>query len=314
MDMTRRDLLQKLSTGTAAVAAGGAISAVTLGGIATAEEQPQAPPAAVAMLYDATRCIGCQSCVVACAQANNVRLDNRRDPLHQSPGDLNNFTKNIIKLYKPAAAGESYSYVKQQCMHCVDPACIAGCMFKGLKKEPVSGIVTWNGKLCVGCRYCEISCPYHVPKFRWEGFNPEIVKCEFCKDRLAKGQEPACTAVCPKKAVIFGKRTDLLKEAKQRIAENPGKYYQNRVYGEREAGGTQVLYLSHIPFAKLGLPELGEESVPQKYLKWQKRLYSYLVLPIGLYATIVGVVSKNWKSHQEHMEEQEKITGLRPQL
>lgn len=314
MDMTRRDLLHKISTGTAAVAGAGAVSAVGFSGIAMAEEEAQVSPAAVGMLYDATLCVGCQSCVVACAKANDLTPDNRRDPLHQSPGDLNNYTKNIIKLYKPAAAGESYSYVKQQCMHCVEPACVSACMFGGLKKDAKSGIVTWTGKYCVGCRYCQIACPYHIPKFRWEGFNPEIVKCEMCKDRQAKGQEPACTEVCPRKAVIFGPREQLLKDAKSRIAANPGKYYQDRVFGEVDGGGTQVLYLSHVPFDKIGLPELGEESIPHKYLKWQKRLYSYLVLPAGLYAVLVGSISKNWKQHQEHSEHEEKTTGLRPQI
>jgi Fe-S-cluster-containing dehydrogenase component len=313
MEMNRRDLLKKLTTGTAAAAAGSAVSVATLGGIAHAEEG-QVPPQAVGLLYDATRCIGCQTCVVACTKANNLVPDTRRDPLHQSPTDLNNRTKTIIKLYKPTAAGESFSYVKQQCMHCVDPACVAACMFGGLKKDAKSGVVTWTGKYCVGCRYCEIACPYHVPKFRWEGFNPEIVKCEFCKDRLAKGQEPACTAVCPRKAVIFGPRQQLLDEAKSRIAANPGKYFQDRVFGEKEGGGTQVLYLSHVAFDKIGLPNLGEESIPHKFLKWQKRLYSYLVVPAGLYAVLVGSISKNFKEHEAEAEHEEETTGLRPQI
>jgi len=314
MEITRRDLFHKITTGGAAVAAGGVVSAATLTGIAHAEEEGKLPPQAVGMLYDATRCIGCKTCVVACTQANGLTPDTRRDPLHQAPTDLNNHTKTIIKLYKPVDGKEEFSYVKQQCMHCIDPACAAACMFGGLKKDAKTGIVSWNGKLCVGCRYCEIACPYNVPKFRWEGFNPEIVKCEFCKDRLAKGQEPACTAVCPKKAVIFGPRQELLDEAKRRIAENPGKYYQDRVFGEHEAGGTQVLYLSHVAFDKIGLPTLSDESIPHKYLKWQKRLYSYLIVPVGLYAALVGTIRKNWKGHEEHMQHEEKTTGLRAQL
>jgi Fe-S-cluster-containing dehydrogenase component len=313
MEITRRDLLRKMTTGGAAIAVGGTVSAATLTGMAHAEETAKVPPQAVGMLYDATRCIGCQTCVVACTKANDLVPDNRRDPLHQSPGDLNYRTKTIIKLYKPAV-GKDSSFVKQQCMHCIDPACAAACMFGGLKKDAKTGVVSWNGKLCVGCRYCEIACPFNVPKFRWEGFNPEIVKCEFCKERLAKGEEPACTAVCPKKAVIFGPREELMKEAKLRIAANPGKYFENRVYGEHEAGGTQVLYLSHVAFDKLGLPQLGDESIPQKYLKWQKRLYSYLILPAGLYAVLVGTIRKNWKDHEEHMEEEQETTGLRRQL
>jgi len=312
MAMTRREALQKLTRGTAAAATGVA-AGVAFSGAAMSEETPKAPPEALGMLYDATLCVGCQSCVAACAQANNLQPDMRINGLHQIAYDLNATTKNIIKLYRPTD-GKSYSYVKQQCMHCVDPACVAGCMFKGLRKDPQTGVVTWNSKVCVGCRYCEIACPYHVPKFQWEGFNPKIVKCELCKERLAKGQQPACTAVCPKSAVIFGKREDLLREAKRRTEQSPGKYFQNRVYGETEGGGTQVLYLSAVGFTNLGLPELPDESVPQKYLKWQKRVYSYLAVPAVLYASMVGVIRGNWKDHLEHMEEEEKATGLRPQL
>ena len=187
-------------------------------------------------------------------------------------------------------------------------------MFKGLKKDPKTGVVGWTANLCVGCRYCEISCPYHVPKFQWEGFNPKIVKCEFCKERLAVGQQPACTTVCPTHAVIFGSREQLLAEAKTRIRQNPGKYFEDRVYGEAEGGGTQVLYLSHVPFGDLGLPKLPGESIPQKYLKWQKRVYSYLALPVVLYVAMVGVINGNFKKHKEHMKEEEENTGLRAQL
>ncbi len=313
MNVTRRELLHQITTGGMAVAVGGAVSAATMTGIAHAEEPAKASPEAVGMLYDATLCIGCKTCVVACTKANGLTPDTRLDPLHQAPNDLNNHTKTIIKLYKPDD-GTAFSYVKQQCMHCVDPACAAACMFGGLKKDPKSGVVTWNGKVCVGCRYCEIACPYNVPKFRWEGFNPEIVKCEFCKERLAEGLEPACTTVCPRKAIIFGSREKLLKEAKLRIAANPGKYYENRVFGEHEGGGTQVLYLSHVAFDKLGLPKLNNESVPGQYLKWQKRLYSYLVLPIGLFGVLVGTIRNNRKGHEEHTEAEEKATGLRAQL
>lgn len=313
MAMTRREALRKITTGTASVVATGAATGIALSGVAHSEETPVLPPEAVGLLYDATRCVGCQSCVAACAQANNQASGAPANRLYQIAYDLNSTTRNIIKLYRPTD-GKSYSYVKQQCMHCVDPACVAGCMFKGLKKDPKTGVVSWNSKLCVGCRYCEIACPYHVPKFQWEGYNPRIVKCELCKERLAKGEQPACSSVCPVHAVIFGKRSELLAEAKRRIKESPGKYFQDRVYGEHEAGGTQCLYLSHVPFTNLGLPDLPDESVPQKYLKWQKRVYSYLAVPAVVYASVVGVISGSWKEHQRHMEEEEKETGLRPQL
>src|SRR5579864_6839968 len=111
MEITRRDALRKLATGTATVAAAGVVSVATLSPSAqAAEEGPTIPPAAVAMLYDATRCIGCQSCVVACAEANKLPFDTRLDNIHFAPADLSSFSKNIIKLYKPAD-GKTYSYV-----------------------------------------------------------------------------------------------------------------------------------------------------------------------------------------------------------
>jgi len=314
MDLSRRQALQKLATGTAAVAATACFTTIALPGMAHASDVAAAPKNAVSMLYDSTRCIGCQSCVAACAEANSLQPDTRLSAgLHLAPPDLNSFTKNIIKLYKPND-NSRYSYVKQQCMHCVDPACVGGCSFFALTKNSDNGVVSWNSKKCMGCRYCEISCPFHVPKFQWEGFNPKIVKCEFCKERLAAGNTPACTSVCPTRAVIFGSREELLEEGKKRLAENPAKYYGDRVYGENDGGGTQVLYLAHVPFEKLGLPELGTESIPSKYLKWQRRLYSYLAVPVVLYASMVGTIRGNWKEHRKHMEEDQQQTGLRPQL
>jgi Fe-S-cluster-containing dehydrogenase component len=315
MDMTRRQALKNLATGTASAVAAAGVTTMALPGQAHASEVREAPKNAISMLYDTTRCVGCKSCVAACAEANNLKPDTRLgDGLHQAPPDLNEFTKNIIKLYKPSDGIGAYSYVKQQCMHCVDPTCVAGCSFFALTKNPNTGVVSWNGSKCMGCRYCQISCPYHVPKFQWEGFNPKVVKCEFCPERLAAGKQPACTNVCPTHAVIFGTREELLKEAKSRVQAHPGKYYQDRVYGEHDGGGTQVLYLSHVPFEKIGLPEMGTESIASKYMKWQRKLYSYLVVPTVLYATMVGVIRGNWKEHKHHMDEEQRKTGLRPQL
>ncbi len=93
-------------------------------------------------------------------------------------------------------------------------------MLGALKKREF-GIVTYDPDLCIGCRYCEVACPFNVPKFEWAKAAPKIVKCELCAHRLKAGLEPACTEVCPRGAVIFGKRSDLLHEAKQRIAAEP---------------------------------------------------------------------------------------------
>jgi hypothetical protein len=153
-----------------------------------------------------------------------------------------------------------------------------------------------------------------VPRFQWQGYNPRVTKCELCSTRLEKGLRPGCTNVCPTGAVIFGPRTVLLEEAKQRIKKTPGKYYQERVYGEFDNGGTQSIYLSRVAFGKLGLPELGPESVPAKTLRWQRRLYQYFALPALLYVGLVQVIRKSLKGHEQEAHEREKETGLRAQL
>ena len=157
-----------------------------------------------------------------------------------------------------------------------------------------SVIVSYNPDLCVGCRYCEIACPFNVPKFEWAKYAPKIVKCELCRHRLAEGKPPACTDVCPRHAVIFGKRSELLQEAHRRIDAEPGRY-QPKVYGETDAGGTQNLYLSHVPFEKLGLPTLGEQPAPELARSIQHGLYRGFVAPVALYGALAVVMMRNRK-------------------
>jgi Fe-S-cluster-containing dehydrogenase component len=276
----------------AMLAAGTATVSTAVGSGAQAAALPTAAADAVGLLYDATLCIGCKACVVACADANGRQRDTAwSDGKWQAPLDLNENTKNIIKLYDD---GVEQSFVKQQCMHCIDPACANACMLGSLKKREF-GIVTYDPSLCVGCRYCQMACPYNIPKFEWSNATtPKIVKCELCSHRIAKGLEPACTEVCPKHAVIFGKRADLLAEAHRRLEKSPSRYVPS-VYGETEAGGTQVLYLSHVPFDKLGLPSYGPESVPATQRGLQHGIYQGFAAPIALFGVLAAVLMKNRK-------------------
>jgi Fe-S-cluster-containing dehydrogenase component len=118
--ITRRELF--VSIGKAGIPAA---VALTVGAETLQAETIPIPSAAVGLLYDASICIGCKACVAACAEANDTPPDTRGDQLHQAPSDLNDLTRNVIKLYKPED-GSAFSYVKRQCMHCLDPACAAG--------------------------------------------------------------------------------------------------------------------------------------------------------------------------------------------
>lgn len=296
MGISRRAALQTvLAAGATAIA--GATPA-------TAAERPEAPADAVGLLYDATLCIGCKACNVACKEANDLPPDpgDRDTKLYDMPIDLSARTKTVIKLYKASAT--DYSYVKVQCMHCVDPACASACMLGAMKKREF-GIVSYDPDLCVGCRYCEVACPYNVPRFEFSKALPKIVKCELCRHRLAKGQQPACTEVCPRKAVIFGRRADLLREAHRRLEAEPTKYVP-KVFGETEGGGTQVLYLSHVPFEQLGFPALGEASAPALTRSIQHGVYRGFFAPAALYAVLGAVIFRNRRHPSEPEERGER--------
>lgn len=306
--MTRRKALQVLATGGIASVAGPGICA-------EASEAAAGPSKPLGMLYDATICTGCQACVSACSEANDLPRDTRlSDGMYQMPIDLNSRTKNIIKLWHPPHDPDNFSFVKLQCMHCLDPACASGCPFHALHKDPVTGIVKWEGSLCIGCRYCEISCPFEVPKFEWDKFNPKIVKCELCYFRVDDGGQPGCTAACPTGAVIFGPREELLAKAHKRLADKPGYYFEDRVYGEFDAGGTQVLYLSRVPFSKIGLPSLGTGSAAEYATKVHRVLYSWLLIPLALYAVMAAFIRRNWRRHEVEAAKLEARTGLQDQL
>lgn len=301
MPLDRRSLLKVIATG-------GAAAAASSGKPAPARTVRAAPPGAMGMLYDTTLCIGCKACVVACKRANDRSPDSGpwgREAIYDAPLDLNEKTKNIIKLYRE---GDEQSYFKAQCMHCLDPACAGACMLGSLHKDEVAGVVAYDPDYCVGCRYCQMACPFNVPKFEFSKAVPKIVKCELCRHRVEgapavvdgftrypEGQGPACCEVCPAHAVIYGRRDELLAEARRRIAANPGRYYRDRIYGETEVGGTQVLYLSHVPFAKLGLPEFGDRPVPEVAYAVQDGIYWRLpfVAPVALYAALAAVVIRN---------------------
>ena len=285
--------------------------------LASTEEHPAhpiAPADAVAMLYDSTLCTGCKACMPACNEANGLPADTLLSGgVWDMPTGLNAQTKNIIELYQDPKSDE-FAFVKKQCMHCLDPACVTGCPFGSLKKVDF-GAVTWNGSLCIGCRYCEVACPFEVPQFEWEARNPKIVKCEFCYDqRLKENLEPACTAACPTGAVIFGKRDALLDQAKGRIAAAPDKYYENRVYGEHEAGGTQVLYLSSVSFQKIGLPKLGSTSLGHYATKVTSVIYKWLGGPIMMAGVLGFAIRRNWNRHELERLDHEKKTGFPDQL
>jgi formate dehydrogenase iron-sulfur subunit len=197
-----------------------------------------------AILTDVTECIGCLECVEACKEYNHLEVDVPRN-WHRTDGlSAKNWTSILRK--------PENHYVRKQCRHCLEPACVSACPVGALEKT-ASGAVIYHGEKCIGCRYCMIACPYGIPRYDWESPVPYIRKCNLCFDKIRNGQKPACIEACPTQATIFGDRNELLTEAHRRIEAEPGKYI-DRVYGEHEVGGTSVLYISDIDLGFLTYP------------------------------------------------------------
>ncbi len=281
MTLTRRGALQALG----AAAAGAALATP-----AEARTPHRSAPDDLGLLYDATRCIGCRACVTSCREANGEPRDvtMMAGAPYDAPVDLNGHTLTVIKQWSD---GTRDGFVKAQCMHCADPACASVCMMGALHKGP-RGVVEYSVDRCVGCRNCQIACPFNVPKFQWTSAAPQIAKCELCRHRWAAGKGPACAEVCPRQAVIAGPRSELLAEAHRRLAATP-QAYQGGVYGETEGGGTACLYLSPAGFGPLGLPPLGREPAPALVESVQHGIYQGFVAPVVLFGAFAVMAWKN---------------------
>lgn len=190
----------------------------------------------MAILTDVTKCIGCQECVAACKEINNLREDVPRTWQKNDGLSARNWTSILKK--------DDRHYVRKQCRHCLEPACASACIV-GAFTRTKEGAVVYDSSKCIGCRYCLMACPYGIPRYDWDQSVPYVRKCVLCYDNLLKGKQPACTSACPTGATIFGEREEMLAEAHRRLKNEPDKYIQ-RVWGEHEFGGTSVLYVSDI--------------------------------------------------------------------
>lgn len=287
--MDRRSFLKMLGAGIAGMASGGFLKARRAGAKEIDEKKEKE---FVGILVDTTRCVGCRSCEEACAEAHGLPVpDIDDDSVFEKERKTTPEQWTVVNRYETDDGDEIF--VKRQCMHCNQPACASACLVKAMEKTK-EGPVIWNEN-CLGCRYCMTSCPFDIPKYEYNSWNPRVRKCTMCYERLKKGQQPACVEACPEDALTFGTRRELLEEAKRRIYQNPDDYVHH-IYGEHEVGGTGYLYLAAVPFDQIGFrTDLGTTPYPE-YTK--DFLYGVPVVLLLWPAILYGISSATKRSEE----------------
>jgi len=227
------------------------------------------------MAIDLDRCVGCQSCVVACKVENNVPFSS---PEESARGREIAWIQ-VVPMLEGEFPDLRARHVPILCMHCDEPPCVPVCPTGATYKSEPTGIVSQIYPRCIGCRFCTVACPYTVKYFNW--YTPDwpeemasrlppdvsvrekglVEKCTFCSHRLPKAQDrakaedrdlregdytTACQDACPTQAIVFGD----LDDPKSRVS---GMSKSTRAYRYQEELGTKpkVYYLSagewHVP-------------------------------------------------------------------
>jgi phenylacetyl-CoA:acceptor oxidoreductase subunit 1 len=243
--LNRRDFLKLAAAGAVAVA-----GAKVYKGVRASESASEGGPQ-WGMVIDQAKCIGCGYCVLACRAHNDISPEITWTPVNTA-GEVGG---------KPV-------YLPRPCMHCEHAPCVEVCPVGASYHRP-DGIVMMDYDRCIGCRYCEVACPYQARSFNWKAFtgpNPAVPewgqpevdrrprgvpeKCSFCYQRVDRGLQqgltpgvdadatPACVVACPTGARIFGDLTDPNSNVSRILADHPH-------YRLREEMGTRphVYYL-----------------------------------------------------------------------
>ena len=255
-----------------------------------------------AFLTDATLCIGCKACEVACKEWNHVPADGFTftGNSYDNTNALGASTwRHVMFLEQPANLGPQitgteepfrWQFLSDVCKHCENAGCLEACPTGAILRTELETVYI-QPDVCNGCGYCVVSCPFGVVDKNHEVGT--AFKCTFCYDRQRDGLMPACAKACPTQSIRFGEINELHQEAEKRVERLQERGYSDaRIYDPQETsvGGT------HAMFVILGEPEAYNfppaPEVPTIHMKsaWTAALLSALavVLIVCLGFTLGG--------------------------
>lgn len=220
------------------------------------------------ILFDATKCIGCRQCVQACKDWN--------DHLRTTIYELSNTT--WITIEPPVLEGQSMLWGRKSCMHCEFPMCAAVCPVEAITKYD-EGAVVINQDRCIGCGYCMYACPWDV--ISKDHITGKSAKCTMCSNRIRENESPFCVQACPVGALDFGLGEEMSRKAQTR-AQEVGGY----LYGDKEAGGTQLIYVLKEKLAHYGLLAVSLEKFPKHRIPMAVMIKDLFTLHLGISAKV----------------------------
>ena len=309
------------------LAAAGAVAASSL-------PLPEAVKAAtgeeLATLIDIRKCIGCEACVEACQEVNEPKFPEPKKPfpkMYPSRVKVSDWSddRDVTDRLTPYnwlfiqeatvtvnGKEETFSFPRR-CMHCQNPPCADLCPW-GAARKLRNGITRIDADICLGGSKCKTVCPWHFPQ-RQTGVglyldilpnfagNGVMYKCDRCYNRIGKGELPACIDICPEKVQKIGPRDGVIKEA-HAIAKEIKGY----IYGEKENGGTNTIYVSPVPFAELnkgieigpGMPDLS--PVKDSMAHADNLAKAMIIAPI---AGIAAAAGKFWSTSKKLTQPEE---------
>ncbi|MBV9072480.1 MAG: formate dehydrogenase subunit beta [Acidobacteria bacterium] len=243
----------------------------------------------VCKMIDATTCIGCKACEVACVEWNDLPFgETTFDNTYQTMTQTRWNYWNLIKFNEHKRADGTLMWLmrKDQCMHCADPGCLRACPADGAIVQYENGIVDFQQENCIGCQLCLSGCPFDIPRF-----NPttkKVYKCSLCSDRVGQGLEPACIKSCPTGCLHFGTKAEMkdLAEARAKQLRDVSGFENAGVYDPDSVNGTHVIYVLHDatnPEAYGGLPKTPR--IPFVYTLWKP-----ILKPLSLFTVFAGVL------------------------
>ncbi|MGA1868479.1 MAG: 4Fe-4S dicluster domain-containing protein [bacterium] len=216
------------------------------------------------ILFDCERCIGCNACAMACKAEFNW--------------PEGNFAVKVNPVERGIFPKVEKNFVREACMHCTEAACMMVCPVGAISKLP-NGITFLDESKCIGCQYCPVNCPFHIPQF-----NKKIeksFKCNLCEHLTSQGKEPACVATCITGALTYGKIDELQEKGREILAS---KGTSQSLYGESFLKGTHVFY------ALAKDPEMyalnKDPKVPFSVILWKK-----YIQPLGTFGILGAVLA-----------------------